>query len=253
MKQEIAPVISNHEILPSSYLMWLEPPDIACEAKPGQFVMVRCEDETILRRPFSIHQRNGDSIAILYTPVGKGTKWLSQRQTGDKIDLLGPLGNGFTINPSSKNLLLVAGGIGIAPLCFLAKETSNRKLSIKMLAGASTSALLYPQELLPCETETATEDGTSGLKGLATGLVPGYVNWADQIFACGPMPMYREMYAKRAQMKGKPVQISLEVRMGCGFGVCFGCTVKTRQGLKQVCQDGPVFDLEDICWGEMGI
>ena len=253
MKQETASVIDNKEISPSVYLIWLESPAIAHESKPGQFVMVRCEDGTILRRPFSIHQRDRNRIALLYSLVGKGTRWLSKHQTGHGIDLLGPLGNGFSIHSGSKNLLLVAGGIGIAPLCFLAKEAVIHKLSVKLLSGASTSELLYPQDLLPCAVETATEDGTTGLKGMVTDLLPDYVNWADQIFACGPMPMYRDMHAKIAQMKGKPVQISLEVRMGCGFGMCFGCTVKTRSGLKQVCKDGPVFDLEEICWGELGI
>jgi len=124
-----------------------------------------------------------------------------------------------------------------------------------LLLGASTAAQLYPTHLLPPKIKliTTTEDGSAGKKGLVTDLLPEYVDGADQVFACGPMPMYRDMALKNQELKpdGKPVQISLEVRMGCGLGVCYGCTIKTKNGLKQVCKDGPVFDLDDILWDEL--
>ena len=229
MKQGFAPVIANTEVMPGVYLIWLESPQIASEAQPGQFVMVRCGEETLLRRPLSIHQQADKAkLAFLFTVVGKGTHWLCQRRVGNNIDLLGPLGNSFSIHPASHNLLLVAGGIGIAPLCFLAQKALNQGCSVRLLLGASTASQLYPKHLLPAEAELiiATEDGTAGRKGMVTDHLPDFAGWADQIFACGPTSMYHDMATRSQQLlKGKPVQISLEVRMGCGRGVCYGCTV----------------------------
>jgi dihydroorotate dehydrogenase electron transfer subunit len=231
--------------------MWLDSPPIASQAQPGQFVMVRCGDgeEFQLRRPFSIHQLEGKRLALLFNVVGRGTHWLSKRQSGDSLDLLGPLGNGYTIHPDSKNLLLVAGGIGVAPLVFLAQKASKPGGSVTLLLGAQTKSQLYPKNLISPEVKliTATEDGSAGKRGMITDLLPEYINWADQIFACGPPSMYQSMAAQKF-LKKKPVQISLEVRMGCGLGVCYGCTIKTKSGLKQVCKDGPVFDLNDVLW-----
>ena len=252
MNQSFAPVIANTEVMPGVYLIWLESPQIAAEAKPGQFVMVYCGEDCVLRRPFSIHRIEGKRLALLFNVVGRGTHWLSQRQAGDSLDLLGPLGNGYSIYPGSQNLLLVAGGIGIAPLVFLAQKASKLGCSATLLLGAQTAAQLYPKNLLPQKVKliTATEDGSTGKRGLVTDLLPDYIDVADQIFACGPLPMYQSMAAQKL-LKKKPVQISLEVRMGCGLGVCYGCTVKTKNGLKQVCKDGPVFELEDIIWEEL--
>jgi dihydroorotate dehydrogenase electron transfer subunit len=253
LKQETAAVIANTELMPQVHLIWLDCADIASPARPGQFVMVRCgEDfEHPLRRPLSIHQLDGNKLALLINVVGKGTQWLSQRQAGDELDLLGPLGNGFSIHADSKKLLLVAGGIGIAPLVFLAQHALSQGQAVTLLLGASTASQLYP-ERLPSQVKlvTATEDGTAGKKGMITDLLPDFAGVADQLFACGPMPMYRTM-ARMPELKNKPIQISLEVRMGCGLGICYGCTIKTRNGLKQVCQHGPIFNLEDILWEEL--
>ena len=242
--------------MPGVYLIWLESAPIASTAQPGQFVMVRCGESTEhpLRRPLSIHQGDGSKIAVLFEVVGKGTTWLSQREVGDKVDIFGPLGNGFSIYPTSHNLLSVAGGIGIAPLYFLAEKALEQGCSVTLLHGASRTAHLYPEHLLPpgLELIIATEDGSVGRKGMITDFLPDFADRADQIFACGPMPMYRDIVLRKQELrlKEKPVQISLEVRMGCGLGVCYACTVKTKNGLKQVCQDGPVFDLDDIIWDE---
>ncbi len=256
MIQELATVTANNEPMPRAHLIWLEAPQITSQAKPGQFVMVRCGEkgEYQLRRPLSIHQREGNKIALLFSVVGGGTQWLSQRQPGDRLDLLGPLGNGFTINPESKNLLIVAGGIGIAPLVFLANEAVGRGLEVTLLYGTPSATQLYPSKLLPkVKLVTTTEDGTAGEKGLIIDYLDNSLDWADQTFACGPLPMYHNMANNYPQLQqsGKPVQISLEVRMGCGLGVCYGCTVKTRSGLKQVCKDGPIFELDDILWEEL--
>ena len=254
MEQTLAPIISKSEVIPGSYLLWPESPQIATQAKPGQFVMVHCGEDTVLRRPLSIHQLNDTKLALLFSVVGKGTRWLSQRHVGEKIDLLGPLGNGFSVNSDSRNLLLVAGGIGIAPLCFLAQEAASQERSVTLLLGAPTASQLHPSNLLPAEVKlvTATEDGTAGKKGMITDFLPDFTNGADQVFACGPVAMYQTIAKQSPRLlETKSVQVSLEARMGCGVSICYGCTVRTKNGLKQVCQDGPVFDLKDIIWDEL--
>ena len=283
MKQVAAKVIRNEQILKElerrqdldrprrrdiagSWHIWLECPAIARQAKPGQFVMVRCGKECTLPRPFSIHQVNNNSIALFFAvwEDGKGTGWLSQRHAGDTVELFGPLGNSFSIYPTSRKLLLVAGGIGIAPLYFLAEQARDQGYSVKLLRGASGESKPsgkpnppqhYPEEFLPrgieIETITSSHDGQTGM--VVDLLRPEVVDWADQVFACGPISMYRSIAAQNRLLKGKPAQISLEVRMGCGRGICYACTLKTKRGLKQVCKDGPVFDLEDILWDELNL
>lgn len=247
MKQTIASIISNNEIMPRTHLVWLECPQIPADAKPGQFVMVNCGEDCYLPRPFSVHQVDGSKLALLFEVTGKGTSWLSEHHKGDKLQMFGPLGNGFTIYPDSKNLLLVAGGMGVAPMCFLVQEASKRNCSTKLLIGGKTAAQCYPENLLPdgLDPVYASEDATLGKPGRITAFVPDYFDWADQIFACGPLGMYRAM-AQIPDLKNKPVQVSLEIVMGCGVGVCYGCTIRTKSGLKQVCRDGPVFELSDL-------
>jgi dihydroorotate dehydrogenase electron transfer subunit len=185
---------------------------------------------------------------------GYGTLWLSQQKKGDKLDLLGPLGNGFTVDSGSRNLLLVAGGIGIAPLVFLAERAKSQGKSVRLLLGARTAKGLYPNGLLPkgIEVELVTEDGSLGGKGMVSEYVISHLDWADQVYACGPKAMYesiaREMSERRVS---KPVQVSLEVRMGCGMGACYGCSIPTKQGMKRVCLDGPVFDLNEVLLQEV--
>lgn len=243
---------SNSELMPRTRLVWLDAPEIAKLAKPGQFVMVRCGEsyDPLLRRPLSIH-RTDDSggVALLFEVVGKGTLWLSERAPGDLLDLVGPFGNGFSVRPDADKLLLVAGGIGIAPLAFLGEEEAKKGRTVNLLPGAQTSELLYPRDHLPriSVVDGSTDDGTAGMKGFVTSRIDEYIGQADQVFACGPAAMYRSM-ARLDCLKGKSVQVSLEERMACGVGACYGCTVKTRAGLKQVCRDGPVFDLADIDW-----
>ena len=252
LKQISATIVSSSELMPGCHLMCVEAPDIVAIAKPGQFVTVSCGQELTLRRPLSIHQvANLGQLHLLFGIVGKGTSWLSDRQEGETLDLLGPLGNGFSIEPASRNLLLVAGGIGIAPLTFLAQQALSEGKSVTLLLGARTGAGLYPQRLLPggIETVIATEDGSTGTKGMITDILPDFVDWADQIYACGPLAMYQTIATENRQGRvRKPVQISLEVRMGCGLGACYGCSIRTRRGMKQVCLDGPVFNLDEIIW-----
>ena len=262
-KQTLCSVAANVEVMPGVHFMWIEAPDIAVATQPGQFITVRCGDYT-LRRPFSIHQVSSREIAILFKITGRGTLWLSQRQKHDRIDILGPLGNGFSIQPSAENLLLVAGGIGIAPLVFLMQYASSLH-QMTLIHGAITAAELYTERCQPTainyqgvEFIPVTEDGSAGKKGMATDILPDFLNRADQVYACGPVDMYKTMAemsqrAGRSNLKLRKCQVSLEVRMGCGFGACYGCTINTEKGLKQVCSDGPVFELGDIIWQEVRI
>jgi len=267
-KQTLCSVASNVEVMPDIHLMWIEAPNIACSALPGQFITVRCGDFT-LRRPFSVHQVTSREIALLFKVVGKGTLWLSQQQTGERIDILGPLGKGFSIEPGERNLLLVAGGIGIAPLVFLMHHASSQH-QITLIHGANNAAQLYPfssagkkqskLSSLPKGVQfvPVTEDGSMGKKGMAADILPEFLDWADQVYACGPADMYKAMTemsrrAKQSNLKLRKCQVSLEVRMGCGFGACYSCTINTKKGLKQVCRDGPVFELADIIWQEVRI
>jgi len=259
--QTLCSVASNVEVMPGVHLMWIEAPDIAGSALPGQFITVRCGDFT-LRRPFSVHQVSSQGIAILFKVTGKGTLWLSQRRKHNRIDILGPLGNGFSIDPSAKNLLLVAGGIGIAPLAFLMQYASSRH-HINFIHGAITAAQLYIERYQPPAMNSenvqiilVTEDGSTGKKGMATDVMFDFLDEADRVYACGPLEMYKtmaEMRAGQSALKLRKCQVSLEVRMGCGFGACYSCTINTRKGLKQVCTDGPVFELENIIWQEVRI
>ena len=296
MRQSLCAITSNVEVVPGAYLMWLDAPDIASSAQPGQFITVCCEG-LVLRRPFSVHQVSSLSspstgedlgegeIALLFQVVSKGTFWLSQQQAGNKIDVLGPLGKGFNIVPGSKNLLLVGGGIGIAPLIFLAQYASPQ-YQVTLIHGASTAAQIYPFLSLPLTINSSpskgeekgegekqrnllslpsgvqfipvTEDGTLGSKGMVTDILPDFLDWADQVFVCGPVDMYKAMAemslrAKRSNLKLKRCQVSLEVRMGCGIGACYSCTINTKYGLKKVCRDGPVFEMNDILWQEVKI
>ncbi len=257
MKQVSATIVSNIELMPGYHLIRIEAPEIARDSLPGQFITIGCGHDFILRRPLSIHRAdNSNQISILFAVVGAGTYWLSQRHEGEKLDLLGPLGNGFSVQPSSKKLLLAAGGIGIAPLVFLAQKALKDGRFIKLILGARTKDGLYPVELLPkgIETLITTEDGSDGDKGKVTDALPGYVDWADQIYACGPLAMYQSIAKQREKWNGKPpVQASLEVRIGCGMGACFGCSIKTKHGMKRVCHDGPVFNLDEVILEEVRI
>jgi dihydroorotate dehydrogenase electron transfer subunit len=251
-------VISNDEITPGTFLMWLDAPEIARRAQPGQFVMVACGEETILRRPISVHSVDHDNFALLYAVVGKGTAWLTPLKTGNSVDILGPIGNGFTVidgTSGTLSFLMVAGGIGIAPLRYLVEKVKPSCRQIILLQGAATATKLYPKELLPPEVSltVATEDGTAGHKGLITDLIPTFATTADEVFACGPMPMLKYLAENQKALKlaDKPVSISMEMRMACGLGSCYGCTIRTRNGLKEVCKDGPVFNLNEVIWDEM--
>jgi dihydroorotate dehydrogenase electron transfer subunit len=188
-------------------------------------------------------------FAILYDVRGRGTDWLSRRKAGDELSIFGPLGRGYAINPRTQNLLLVGGGLGIAALISLSDEAIAAGKAVTLVQGARTAANLYPPDLLPPEVEvlSATDDGSTGQPGYVTELVPQHLSWADQIFACGPTPMFAALAGVMREARSrKPVQALLEERMGCGTGICYGCAVFTRQGVRLVCRDGPRFELRQV-------
>jgi dihydroorotate dehydrogenase electron transfer subunit len=255
MKLERAVVVEQQLVYKNTYLMWLSCPPVAKGASPGRFLMLRCSDglDPLLPRPMSFHrfrvQAGERQFAILYDVRGRGTTWLSTRKSGDHIRVFGPLGHGYRVSAQTENLLLVAGGLGVAAVIALADEAVAARKSVTLLHGARSSEHLFPPELLPTAVEavSATDDGSSGHHGLVTDLLAERLSWADQVFACGPNPMFASM-AKvlRSERSGKPAQALLEERMGCGTGICYGCAVFTRKGVRLVCKDGPRFELREV-------
>lgn len=259
-KHLIAKVISKDELKKGCFRMRLEAPYIAKSAKAGQFLHVRCEVSTdpLLRRPISIHRIGKKYVEILYNIVGKGTEILSQKEVGDKIDIIGPLGNGFKVYKNSKTLkMLIAGGMGVAPLLGLAEELAQgrrREKSFILILGAKTqNHILCEKEFrkLGADVYICTEDGSRGKKTLATELAREVVRskkyqWQDiSVYAAGPMSMVKALcrLIKGASLES---QASLEERMACGLGACLGCVVETRSGYKRVCKDGPVFNMCEV-------
>jgi dihydroorotate dehydrogenase electron transfer subunit len=261
-------------------------PGIASRAKPGQFVMVRVNQllDPLLRRPFGIHglyrekdscrQKNHPScIEILYRIAGKGTRVLSERKRGEEIDLLGPLGNGFCLGQNIKTAIMVAGGIGVAPLFSLAQtlkeveDNHTEQIEIIILLGGETGKdILCLKEFkkLGSKVEVSTNDGSLGAKGVVTNLLSGFLgnftpseSHSVQLFGCGPLPMLKAL-SELALSQDLPCQVSLESRMACGVGACLGCSVPivldkrgSSEALYQrVCKEGPVFDSTVIQWDE---
>jgi dihydroorotate dehydrogenase electron transfer subunit len=255
LRLERARVVEHDEIAKGMFLMWLSCPAVAKGATSGRFLMVHCSDslDPLLPRPMSFHrfrQSSGEwQFAILYDVRGRGTSWLAGRKPGDEITVFGPLGRGYELAGDAQNVLLVAGGMGVAAVISLADEAIADGRSVTLLQGARTEGLLFPHSLLPTDVEavSATDDGSAGHHGLVTGLLAEHLPWADQTFACGPNPMFASMadVVKSARSR-KPVQALLEERMGCGTGVCYGCAVFTRKGVRLVCRDGPRFDLREV-------
>lgn len=261
MVQIRAKLIKNIEVAPKYYKILLCAPFIAKHAFPGQFVEIKVGNsfEPLLRRPFSVHRVKGDSIEILYEIVGKGTEILSKRKAGEYLDIIGPLGNGFNYElPATNNeLILIAGGMGVAPLVFLAEKLAEFKvhgLKFMVLIGARTKKQILCLEEFKnfgCKVKIATDDGSKGFKGRITDLLKlslSTINYEHPtIYSCGPEPMLKALSVISKEHK-IPAQISLEAHMACGIGACLGCVVNTIDGYKRVCKEGPVFNSEEIIW-----
>jgi dihydroorotate dehydrogenase electron transfer subunit len=253
-------------------LLELLVPDSFKTASPGQFLHIRIEDscDPLLRRPLSIHdiekgrQKNQMVCRIIYEIVGKGTALLAQKKQLAEVDALGPLGKGFDLKKlvSCQKVYLVAGGMGIAPLYFLAKkivQIQKTKPGIQtiVLIGAKTkNHILREKEFgdLGLKVHVATDDGSKGFKGKVTGLLKEILLSPQSqeplaIAACGPKAMLAAI-ADIAHHAHIPTQVSLEEFMGCGLGACLGCVIRTTSGFERICHDGPVFDAEEILWKE---
>ena len=235
------------------------PDGMANDIRPGQFMHILPRGEgtldPLLRRPFSVMRPRPEqnSVDILVRPFGRGSGWIARQKIGASLDVLGLLGNGFSINPSARNLLMVAGGVGAAPLVMLAEEAVAKGMNVTFLMGGATSEALLSASQLPESVEyvVATDDGSKGHHGFVTDLAPNYVPWADQVFTCGPEVMFRSL--RRALEPHRlhrkpPIQVSMERSMACGIGACLGCVVETKKGMSASCVDGPVYDLDIIDW-----
>jgi dihydroorotate dehydrogenase electron transfer subunit len=252
MKVATGRIVSTERIFGSTYLTWFQAPALVPGASPGRFLMVRLLDgsDPLLPRPMSYHRvRDGGEVGILYQARGRVTTMLSEQPPGTEALLWGPLGRGFSARPAAQNLLLVAGGMGVAPLVWLAEESVAKGKNVTFVIGARDASVLPPSSLLPPQVElmVATEDGSAGRKGMASEVFEECLPWADQVFACGPHAMYESMAAVVRLLRNRtPVQVLLETPMACGMGLCYGCAVETRRGVRQVCHDGPRFDLRDV-------
>jgi len=229
-------------------LMTLRAPEVAEASRPGQFIHVQTADgpHPILRRPFSIMSAGGGHLEILFRVVGEGTGLLAAKRPGGAVSLFGPIGTPF---PDDDGVaVLIAGGIGVAPLIFLAEELKAKGTPAVFVYGARNAGdiLLKTRiEQIAREALFATEDGSLGMKGFVTQAAAGYLNRNFRIYACGPEPMLEAVIRMAASM-GVHAWLSLENRMACGTGACQGCVVQTRSGYRRVCVDGPVFSAGDL-------
>ena len=275
-------LVDSREILPGQWLQSFLAPELAIGARAGQFVHARTGDLSglVLRRPFSINTADPATglITIHFRTIGRGTDWFTHLRAGDAVDMLGPLGRPFEVDPRSRHLLLIAGGLGMAGVRSLADEALRDGRQVTLLFGAASARDVYPSSLLPDEVEyvIATDDGSVGHHGFVTELVPQYEAWADQAFACGPAPMLaalaRQAAGRRERLGvaklgrkrggGKPevagstaarrkafLQVSMEQNMGCAVGACLGCVIMGTNGQPQrVCREGPVFAADEVAW-----
>lgn len=278
-----AELIDSREILPAQFLQTFRAPWLAGGSRAGQFVHVRTPDYSglVLRRPFSINTVDAlaGTITIHFRITGKGTEWMARARPGERLEVLGPLGRPFEVDPRTHHVLLVAGGLGMAGVRALADESLAAGRRVTLLFGAAGAAEVYPSSLLPTEVEyvVATDDGSLGHHGYVTELVPEYEALADQAFACGPEPMLAALarlargrdarlgVARLGRKGGRSprssaalgtsaarrkawLQVSMEQHMGCAVGACLGCVVHGVDGPVRVCREGPVFAAEEIAW-----
>ena len=277
-----AELLESREILSGQWLQTFHAPEIVTGARAGQFVHVRTGDYSglVLRRPFSFNTIDpvAGILSIHFRTIGRGTEWFTRLRPGDMVDMLGPLGRPFEVDPRSQHILLIAGGLGIAGVRSLADEAIRDGRQVTLLFGASGARDVYPSALLPDELEyvVATDDGSVGHAGFVTELVREYEAWADQAFACVPLPMLRALAGLASSRRrrlgvanlgrkrgtGRPIpagspqarrkaflQVSMEQNMGCAVGACLGCVVMSTTGTPQrVCREGPVFASEELDW-----
>jgi dihydroorotate dehydrogenase electron transfer subunit len=251
--QNVFKVVSNEKLCPRFYRLSIDAKPIVKNILPGQFVHIRTTEgfEPFFRRPFSVY-RAQKYVEIFYEAVGPGTKQLADKKKGDEIDILGPLGNQFTLpGKDIKQVVMIAGGIGIAPFLALSDILKkNKKLELILLYGGRTQGHVYPMKEFKqngCKTYVATDDGSVGKKGRVSVLFDKIKLNPDStiVYTCGPNPMMAAVqeFAKKNNLRG---EAACEEVMACALGACLGCSIKTTEGFKTVCYDGPVFDLGKV-------
>ena len=250
MVKERAIIVSQQCIGTDIYDMVLSFPKGAKEARPGQFIAMYCEDGTkLLPRPISICGIDAEAgtLRVVYRIAGEGTRLFSQMKVGDSLEVMGPLGNGFTMK--DKKAIIVGGGIGIPPMLELTKQLDCEKTVVL----GYRDELFLKEEFEACaNVAVATEDGSAGTKGTVIDAIKAAQVSGEIIYACGPMPMLKAL-AEYADAHGMEAQISLEERMACGIGACLGCICKTKEkdhhtnvNNTRICKDGPVFDAKEV-------
>ncbi len=247
-----APVAKTIELGNNIYLLKILSPNIASNIKPGQFLNVRVSETyyPLLRRPFSVCDVTGDHIFIMFNVLGEGTKILAHKHKGQTIDILGPLGNGFTYADDFETAVIVAGGLGAAPFPYLIRELKRNKKNIISFVGGKTESdvITYGMENI----FISTDDGSLGLKGTVVNLLNRNINLLKnekvKIFSCGPNAMLRAL--KEFCLKNNlECEVSTECAMACGFGICQGCPIESTHNHEKyllVCKDGPVFNVKDV-------
>jgi len=241
-------ILSNEEVAPKIFRLTLDAPELAKTSRAGQFVQVKISDEFTLRRPFGVASTAGGRVKIFYRVVGRGTENLSQKKSGELLNILGALGNGFT--PRNGKILLVGGGMGLAPLLCAAENYSADVL----IGGRNSDEVIFWQAEFAPHVENffiTTDDGSYAKKGFVIDLLPELLskeNYAA-ILTCGPEIMMRGV-AQLAKEKNLPCEVSFEKRMACGLGACLSCSIDTVDGRKKVCKDGAIFDAQKVFGGE---
>lgn len=251
---ERATVVANDRVAESVGLLALEAPRVSAAIAPGQFVHLRITRgaDFILRRPFSGHRAYDHRLELLYQVLGRGTRDLAEKERGDELDLIGPLGTGWRLGDGIRHALVVAGGLGAAPMGMLVERLAERGVAVTVAQGAPTVERLVARELFEMHARrvlVATDDGSAGARGFVTTLVEGVLSTdrPDVVYTCGPEPMQR-IVAAQAAAAGVACQVSLERLMACGVGACLSCVVATTEGQQRACIDGPVFDAERVLW-----
>ena len=250
MKDLKMKVVSNRRIAENIFDLILDGPE-ELRLEPGSFVNLQLPG-FFLRRPLSVCDLDGNRLRLIYKKVGDGTDRMTCLQEGMSLSVLVGLGRGFRVEAASGRPILVGGGVGIPPLYYLAKKLVNLGIKPDVLLGFNKEADLILQkefEDLGCPVTVYSVDGSVGKKGLVTQDLDRLTGQepAPYFFSCGPLPMLRALY-RSMEERGWTGQLSLEERMGCGFGACMGCSIETKSGPKRVCKEGPVFDKEDLLW-----
>ena len=248
--KKLCKIIEARKLTSDIYSFLLDAGAMVEEARPGQFVHVKCGEGLLLRRPISICDAGTGRLRIAFQVRGTGTLWLSEREVGETLDVLGPLGTGFQL-PTSGKVLLAGGGIGTAPLLFAAKSVSVGAVAALGFRTGERAILIEDFAQAGVAVKVASEDGTLGVPGTVDQVVRRCLQEGtySAVLACGPTPMLRAI-SRVAAGEGTPCQVSLEERMACGIGACLTCSCKVNGHYRRACKDGPVFPSEEVEWDE---